>query len=52
MKPIKKALFKFLARVNKFILPKYSNKNLDHLSKIDKAVIAYRYYITKNAIND
>ena len=48
---IKKRIFIILAAINKKILPKYSNKDLNKLSKLDKVIIGYRYYITKNAID-
>ncbi|MDX1627666.1 MAG: hypothetical protein R3345_03150 [Fulvivirga sp.] len=52
MKVVKKAFFKILAKINKFVMPRYSKRDINNLSRIDKALIAYRYYITKNAIND
>jgi len=50
MAGIKKSIFKSLARINKIILPRYSRRDLTTLSKFDKLIIAYRYYITKNAL--
>jgi hypothetical protein len=41
-------MYQILAKLNKIILPSYSKKQLD-LSKatnFQKAIIAYRYYIT------
>lgn len=52
MKALKKAVFKSLARLNRVILPKYSQRDLNQLSKFDQILIAYRYYITKNALDD
>ena len=49
---MKKQIFKFLAKVNKAILPSYSKKQLD-LAKANKfqlAIIGWRIYITKNAL--
>ena len=49
---MQKQLFKFLAKVNKVILPSYSKKQLD-LSKANKlqlAIISWRVYVTKNAL--
>ncbi|MGK7390229.1 MAG: hypothetical protein ACNS60_07755 [Candidatus Cyclobacteriaceae bacterium M2_1C_046] len=48
---IRKSLFQFLAAINRKILPRYSNKDLNKLSKIDKLIIGYRYYVTKNAVD-
>jgi hypothetical protein len=47
---MKKSLFRFLARINKVILPRYSKRDLSRLGKMDKAIVAYRYWITKNAL--
>ncbi|MEP5255417.1 MULTISPECIES: SsrA-binding protein [Winogradskyella] len=49
---MKTAFFKFIAKVNKALLPSYSKQQLD-LSKANKlqmAIIAWRVYVTKNAI--
>ena len=46
----KKKLFKVLAKINKLVLPKYSQRDLSKLSKIDKALVAYRYWVTTNAL--
>jgi len=47
---VKKTVFKILARLNKFILPRYSQRDLSRLSKFDQAVIAYRYWVTVNSL--
>ncbi len=47
---MKKSLFKALARINKWILPRYSKRDLAKLSKIDQALIAFRYWVTKNSL--
>ena len=46
----KKRIFVWLARINKWILPRYSSKDLTRLSKLDKMIIAYRYFITRNSL--
>jgi len=49
---MKTVIFKALAKLNKAILPSYSKKQLD-LSKANKlqlAIIGWRVYVTKNAI--
>jgi len=50
---MQKQLFKFLAKVNKAILPSYSKKQLDlaKASKFQLALIGWRYYVTKHALN-
>jgi hypothetical protein len=47
---MKKSVFRLLARVNKTILPRYSQRDLSRLSKIDKAIIAYRYWVTMHSL--
>jgi hypothetical protein len=47
---MKKSLFRVLARMNKWILPRYSKRDLTRLSKIDQAFIAFRYWVTKNSL--
>ncbi|WP_092580297.1 SsrA-binding protein [Hyunsoonleella jejuensis] len=50
---MKKQVFKFLAKVNKSILPSYSKQNLDlsKASKLQMAIIGWRWYVTKNALD-
>lgn len=48
---MKKSLFKALASLNKWILPRYSKRDLSKLSKVDQAIIAFRYWVTKNAVD-
>jgi len=49
---MKKNLFKFLAKVNKVLLPSYSKKQLDlaKASKVQMAIIGWRYYVTTRAL--
>jgi hypothetical protein len=48
---MKKSLFKLLAQLNKLMLPRYSKKDITRLSKIDKALVAYRYWVTLHALD-
>jgi len=48
---MKKSIFKSLARINKIILPKYWNRDLTKLSLIDKAIVGYKIWVTKNSLN-
>ncbi|HEA20759.1 MAG TPA: SsrA-binding protein [Pricia antarctica] len=50
---MKKALFRFLAKVNKRLLPSYSKKQLDlsKASKLQMALIGWRYFVTTNALD-
>jgi len=49
---MKKAFFKTLAKLNKVIMPSYSKRDINNLSKLDKLMVGYRYYVTKNALDD
>lgn len=50
---MKKALFQFLAKLNKLLLPSYSKKQLDlsQASKFQMALIGWRYYVTIRALD-
>jgi len=48
---IKHQLFKILARLNKVLLPSFGRKDLTRLNGLEKVVIAYRYWVTRNAID-
>ncbi|SHJ02489.1 hypothetical protein [Algibacter luteus] len=50
---MKKQVFKILAKVNKLILPSYSKKQLDlaKATKIQMAIIGWRWFVTRNALN-
>jgi hypothetical protein len=50
---MKHAFFKFLAKLNKAILPSYSKKQLDlsKATKLQLAIIGWRVFITKNALD-
>lgn len=47
---MKKAFFRIMASVNRIVLPRYSKRDITRLNKLDKAIIAYRYWVTKNAL--
>ncbi len=49
---MKKQVFKFLAKVNKLILPSYTKKQLDlsKATKLQLAIIGWRAYVTKRAL--
>ncbi len=48
---MKRTAFKILARINKLLLPRVSKFNLDRLSKVQKALVAYKYWVTINALD-
>lgn len=47
-------MYKLLAQLNKALLPSYSKKRLDlsKATKLQKAIIAWRYFITTKALNN
>lgn len=50
---MKKPVFKILAKINKAVLPSYSKKQLDlsKASKLQLAIIGWRWFVTKNALD-
>ena len=45
-----KSIFKILASINNVILPRYSQRDINKLSKVDKALVAYRYWVTLHVL--
>ncbi|MGW9687017.1 SsrA-binding protein [Flagellimonas sp. 2504JD1-5] len=45
--------YKFLAKVNKLLLPSYTKRQLDlsKASKLQLAIIGWRYYVTTRALD-
>jgi len=50
---VKKEVFKFLAKVNKLILPSYSKKQLDlaKATKLQMAIIGWKWFVTRNELD-
>jgi len=50
---MKKVLFKLLAKINKILFPSFAKKRLDlsKASKLQMAIIGWRYYVTTNALD-
>jgi hypothetical protein len=48
---MKKQLFKILAKLNKVVMPRFSKRDITRLSKMDKALVAYRYWVTTNSLD-
>jgi len=46
-------MFKLLAKLNKWLLPSYTKEqlNLEKASKLQKAVIAWKYFVTTRALD-
>jgi len=49
---MKKFVFNMLAQLNKVILPRYSKRDINKLSKLDKAIVAYRYWVTIHVLDN
>lgn len=48
---MKKTLFQLLAKLNKVLVPSVAKKDLTKLSNWQKAIVAYRYWVTTNALD-
>ena len=46
-----KQVFRILAKLNKLLLPKYSKRDISRLSKVDKVLVAYRYWVTLHVLD-
>jgi hypothetical protein len=42
---MKKSFFRFLNKINKAVLPKLSDKDPNNLTKFQKGILAYRYFV-------
>jgi hypothetical protein len=47
---VRKRLFRLLATINKVVLPKQWQRDLQRLGPARKALVAWRYWVTKNAL--
>jgi hypothetical protein len=47
---MRKHVFQLLARLNKLLLPKLWDKDLYRLSAFQKGMVAWRYWVTRNAL--
>ncbi|WP_182995400.1 hypothetical protein [Pelobium manganitolerans] len=45
-----KALFKLLNRLNKMVLPSLYRKDPNRLTKFEKVLTAYRYWVLTNSL--
>lgn len=50
-KDMKKSFFRLLNVINKKILPKLSNKDPNQLTKVEKGILAYRYFVLVNSLD-
>lgn len=47
---MERAFFRLLARLNRLLLPKLWDKDLTRLTKVQKAIVAWRYFVTRKAL--
>jgi len=47
---MRRSFFKVLAKINKVVFPSMAKKDLTKLKKWEKAIVAYRYIVTKNSL--
>ncbi len=48
---MKRNMFKFLAWINRLLLPRMSKRDITRLTGIQKGIVAYRYWVTINALD-
>ena len=51
MTQIKKSIFKLLLALNNKVLPSYYQKDPSRLSKTQKAILGYRYWVLTHALS-
>lgn len=47
---MRRVIFILLSKINKLVLPRYSQRDITKLSTLDKLIVAYRYWVTKNTL--
>ena len=47
---LQKQGFRLLAKLNKAVLPRLWDKDLTRLSSVQKAIVGWRIWVTKNAL--
>ena len=48
---MRRFLFRSLARINKILLPSLWKKDLARLTKAQKILVAWRYWVTRNTLS-
>jgi len=48
---MKKSVFRLLNKVNKAVLPKLSDKDPTKMTKLQKGIMAYRYFVLINSMD-
>lgn len=49
---MKKSFFKALNKFNQAVLPKFGKKDPLKLSKFEKLILGYKYYVLINSLDD
>lgn len=47
---MRKSVFKVLNKINRMVLPKLSDKDPSKLTKLQKGILAYRYFVLVNSM--
>ncbi len=47
---MERAFFRLLARLNRLLLPKLWDKDLTRLTKLQKVIVAWRFFVTSRAL--
>lgn len=48
---MKKSVFRLLNKINKAVLPKLSGRDPAKLTKLQKGILAYRYFVLINSMD-
>ena len=46
----RKIVFRFIAEINKLIIPSLYKKDISKLKNYEKVILVYRYWVTKNSL--
>lgn len=46
---MKKVFFQLINKINKALLPRYSKENPEKLTKLQQAIVGFRYYVLINS---
>ena len=46
----RRIVFRFIAKVNKLIVPSLYKKDISKLKNYEKVILVYRYWVTKNSL--
>jgi len=46
----RRIVFRFIAEINKLIIPSLYKKDISKLKNYEKVILVYRYWVTKNSL--